>query len=790
MKQTSTNIQPDSSDLLPDEKSGKVRCWKLTSWKTRVFKDKLAQYSITLGGNSVIVAIVLIFFYLIYEALPLLNGAEIEKIAEYSIDSRLSIGKSYYTIEEQGEIAAKFDHSGQISFFDTPTGRIKKKFQISIPQGEQISSFYASDAEDRGIVYGLSNGSLVVARHEYLISFPGNKRLITPQITFPMGEKPLKIDPSGQALIKVAFEQNKDEATIIALTQDKRLLMSRFVKDSPLYDNEISSKRFDFEIPLNLHQPDKGIQQLLLSKDQRRLFVFYQDISGRSMVDFFLIERFLIEKLLNKKSLIDDSPAKLTQQVVLAEASNPVTYVSFLTGGISILVGQDSGRISQWFPVNLEDIGYQLKFVREFNNQQAAIIQIVPEMQRKGFIALDKQGVMGLYHSTAEKTLLIQQVSTTQGTQLALAPRANFLLTLDAQDKAMFWSVSNEYPEISWHSLWQKVWYESHPQAEYTWQSSSASSDFEPKFSLTPLAFGTFKAAFYAMLFAIPIAIMGAVYTAYFMTPAARGIVKPSIEIMEALPTVILGFLAGLWLAPLVEDNLPAVFSLVFVLPVSILLFALLWQLLPEKIRQAIPEGWEGFILIPFLVLMIWISFALSLPIEAAFFDGDMQSWLNNKLGLGFNQRNSIVIGIAMGFAVIPTIFSITEDAVFNVPKHLTLGSLALGATRWQTLIRVVILTASPAIFSAVMIGFGRAIGETMIVLMATGNTPIMDFSFLQGMRTLSANIAIEVPESEVGSSHYRILFLAALMLFVFTFLFNTVAELIRQNLRKKYSQL
>lgn len=167
-----------------------------------------------------------------------------------------------------------------------------------------------------------------------------------------------------------------------------------------------------------------------------------------------------------------------------------------------------------------------------------------------------------------------------------------------------------------------------------------------------------------------------------------------------------------------------------------------------------------------------------------------MQSWLSNEWGIGFNQRNSIIIGIAMGFAVIPTIFSITEDAIFSVPKHLTLGSLALGATRWQTLIRVVILTASPAIFSAVMIGFGRAIGETMIVLMATGNTPVMDFSIFQGMRTLSANIAVEIPESEVASSHYRILFLAALVLFVFTFMFNTIAELIRQNLRKKYSNL
>ncbi len=143
-----------------------------------------------------------------------------------------------------------------------------------------------------------------------------------------------------------------------------------------------------------------------------------------------------------------------------------------------------------------------------------------------------------------------------------------------------------------------------------------------------------------------------------------------------------------------------------------------------------------------------------------------------------------------MGLAVIPTIFSIAEDAIYGVPTHLINGSLALGATPWQTLIRVVLLTASPGIFSAVMIGLGRAVGETMIVLMATGNTPVMDMNIFEGMRTFAANIAVELPESEVDSTHYRILFLAALVLFLLTFVFNTVAELVRQRLRTRYGNL
>jgi len=221
-----------------------------------------------------------------------------------------------------------------------------------------------------------------------------------------------------------------------------------------------------------------------------------------------------------------------------------------------------------------------------------------------------------------------------------------------------------------------------------------------------------------------------------------------------------------------------------------VLIFGFVWRQLPGSIRHRIPEGWDAALLIPVVLLLGAASFGMSEPLEAMLFDGDMRSWMSNELGIGFDQRNALVVGLAMGFAVIPTIFSITEDAVFSVPKHLSFGSLALGATPWQTLVRVVILTASPGIFSAVMIGMGRAVGETMIVLMATGNTPVMDFSIFQGMRTLSANIAVEMPEAEVDSTHYRVLFLAALVLFSFTFVFNTLAEIVRQRLRTKYSSL
>jgi phosphate transport system permease protein len=460
-----------------------------------------------------------------------------------------------------------------------------------------------------------------------------------------------------------------------------------------------------------------------------------------------------------------------------------------LAGGISLLVGDTTGRLAQWFPVRDHRNNHQLTFVREFHAQQAPITAIAPEHGRKGFVAADESGRIGLYHATSQRTLLVEKLAAQPIAALAMAPRANALLTEGATGNMTFSRIHNEHPEASWSALWQKVWYENYAEPEYIWQSSSASNDFESKFSLAPLTFGTIKAAFYAMLFAVPLALCGAIYTAYFMAPRMRQYVKPTIEIMEALPTVILGFLAGLWLAPFIETHLAGFFLVLMVLPVGVLAFAFLWSRLPARFHGGIADGWQAAVLIPVLCLLAWLGFGAGPLVEQQWFAGDLHGWFNRN-GIDFDQRNSLVVGLAMGFAVIPMIFSIAEDAVFSVPGHLTRGSLALGATPWQTLVRVVLLTASPGIFSALMIGLGRAVGETMIVLMATGNTPVMDMSFFSGMRTLSANIAVEMPESEVDSTHYRILFLAALVLFLFTFCVNTVAEVVRQRLRRKYSNL
>jgi len=274
------------------------------------------------------------------------------------------------------------------------------------------------------------------------------------------------------------------------------------------------------------------------------------------------------------------------------------------------------------------------------------------------------------------------------------------------------------------------------------------------------------------------------------MHPTLKGIVKPTVEVMAALPSVVLGFLAGLWLAPLVEQVVPGLFLMPIVTTLLILIAVFCWRFVPVGVRRRVRAGTEVSLLIPIVILGGWISFQLGGVVEHLLLSGDYRGWLLNVLGLTYDQRNSLVVGFAMGFAVIPIIFTIAEDSLANVPPHLVAGSLALGATRWQTALRIVLPTASPGIFSAIMIGFGRAVGETMIVLMATGNTPVMDWSIFNGFRAMSANIAVELPEAPEGGTLFRVLFLAALLLFMMTFILNTVAEMVRLKLRRKYRYL
>jgi len=226
------------------------------------------------------------------------------------------------------------------------------------------------------------------------------------------------------------------------------------------------------------------------------------------------------------------------------------------------------------------------------------------------------------------------------------------------------------------------------------------------------------------------------------------------------------------------------------IVPVLIIASVILWRALPLKYRSRLKPGRELIALFPVIALGSWLSIKAGNVLNVTVMGGDYHLWLTQRLGLSYEQRNSLVVSLAMGFAVIPIIFTIAEDALSNVSCHLVLAARALGANKWETAVRIVLPTASPGIFSAIMIGLGRAVGETMIVLMATGNTPITSWNIFNGFRALSANVAVELPEAPAGGTLYRVLFLTALLLFCMTFIVNTAAEVVRLRLRKRYSLL
>jgi len=726
--------------------------------KKRWLKDRLVRFSVTCGGVSVLAALVLIFIYLAMVILPVFSDADIQVS-----DNRKSLTVNNavaLSVDEYGQHAFTIENSGKVQFWDLDTQNSDSYFSEQVIDAP--IAFARNTPAENWFAFATKSGDITFFSPEFSaplykpnsVAEPKVQRLKTIERFLPATES------NGSEIEHFAFSRYGSQLTITAQLTDQRLLVKWYQADLQgnyhLQASQWLSTKFS--------QQD----QILMTPDGKTLYL-------RS--DSELAVLTLNQHHFSVRELVDLS---------LSDEKHAVKKIDLLSGAYSLLVTHNDGQVSQWFDV-LKDKQRSLTHIRDF--QLAEEVQfILPDTYRKGFYSFYENGTLQSHYTTSEKLSLFERAFDKSPELAAMSANELHLVAL-IDDEIRVAAVDNEYPQISLSSLWQKVWYESYPEPAYVWQSTSANDDFEEKFSLIPITFGTIKAALFAMLFATPIAVLGAIYTAYFMSPRMRRVVKPSIELMEALPTVIIGFLAGLWFAPIVETHLTAVFSLMVALPLSALLAGLVWYVLPKGFTRRFSNGWHALILIPVLIVTIVGVFVLGNQIEALLFGGDIRTFLAGY-GIGFDQRNALVVGFAMGFAVIPTIFTIAEDAIFSVPKHLSDGSLALGATAWQTLIYVVLLTASPGIFSAIMMGLGRAVGETMIVLMATGNTPILDWNILEGMRTLSATIAVELPESEVGGSHFRLLFLAALLLFVFTFAVNFLAEWVRQRLRDKYRAL
>ncbi|MCE1224865.1 MAG: ABC transporter permease subunit [Geobacteraceae bacterium] len=488
--------------------------------------------------------------------------------------------------------------------------------------------------------------------------------------------------------------------------------------------------------------------------------------------------------------LSDEGQGRLVETVEAFKDHRKITALTTLLGDTSLAVGDAKGQITTWMPVSKPGSGEdkQLTLIHHLPGFMQPVQRLVASPRDKSLAAFDASGTIKLLHMTSER-LLLELKAGSGVAAAAFADNGRKLVVAGSDGKAAAWKLSIPHPEVSFSTLFGKVWYEGYDKPEYVWQSSAATDDFEAKISLMPLIFGTFKATLFAMLFAVPLALLGALYTSQFMSSTLKGRIKPAVEIMAAVPSVVIGFLAGLWLAPMMDKNLLMLFLAVVIVPAMLLIAVFSWKAVADTAVGRRLKGYEFVCMLPVVLLGIWLSGLIAVPLEATAFGADLKQWLYSSLGVRYDQRNSIIIAIALGFAVIPIIFTIAEDALSNVPRNLAAASLALGASRWQTAWRVILPSALPGVFSAIMIGFGRAVGETMIVLMATGNTPIMSWSLFNGLRSLSANIAVEIPEAPLFGTLYRTLFLSAVLLFVLTFVINTAAELLRQRFRKKYGR-
>lgn len=732
-----------------------------------MFKDSFSRYGIGAAGIGVVIALGMIFVYLFSEVFPLFASAKVETQQTYQAPG-IEEGETleHLVIDRYDQLGASFSNTGRITFFELEDGDVRTSFDMAQPEDAEQTTFAKGFATSRSFAYGYDNGQITLGVVDYNISYPDNQRHIEPFIDFPLGEDPITIDEEGRSIRVLGLQMSGRGIYAAAALEDGTLQVTSFDVRENVMTGAVTVEQTTTELP--------GIEgearQILIDNRYRHLYV--SDNSG-------YIHHYDIGNLNNPEY----------RGSVQVTDNGYVSEMAYLNGTVSIIAGTSDGQVRQYFPVRDSQNQHDLKHVRDLARYDAPITHIEAEYTRRGFLVGDEAGNLGIHHSTASADVYDSKKMDGPLTRIAISPVNTTALFVDENNLIEMASVSNSHPGISFSSLWRKVWYEGSSEPRYVWQSTAGGAEYEPKMSLMPLTVGTLKAAFYAMLFATPLALMGAIYTAYFMSPKLRGKVKPTIEVMEALPTVILGFLAGLWLAPFIENTLPSIFGILILMPIAMLAFAFAWSRLPSKFRNRVPDGWEALLLVPVIILVGWVCVSASPYVEIYFFNGSLRQWMTDH-GFSYDQRNALVVGIAMGFAVIPTIFSIAEDAVFNVPKHLTQGSLALGSTRWQTVVGVVLPTASIGMFSAVMMGFGRAVGETMIVLMATGNSPVMNFNIFEGMRTLSANIAVELTEAAVGSSHFRVLFLAALTLLAMTFIVNTLAELVRQRLRKRYGNL
>ena len=761
-------MSSDKTDELGIEESSKQK-----QIRRRKLYDRLARRVVFVGGAGIIFCIIAILFFIGIETVPLWKspGKELESVSE--MGDRLASGALSgqvrvfdIGVDEYREQFFTVDSLGSVRFFTLEEEpKLLKTHTISHKTAGYVSSYNAR-----------SNASYAIADREgrvipFDVSFrvefrKGTERTLVSRVTegeaLRVAEEPIEM---------FAYQTSPETGApmVAAYTASGRLLTYAEVEEEGFL-GESETEVFTTDLTAEVEgavvtgvQVDSETENLYVSTANGKLYHW---------------------------SLSDPSSPELKSTLAAtADSGVAVTEIGFLLGHRSLIVGDAAGNVSVWFETADGGGESRLAKVHILPPLPAAVDRFSASQRGRGFLASDVSGNISLYQATSATKQLDFPGGGIPYAGLSFSPKADGIVAVDSDMVLSSYYLDNPHPETNFRTLFGKIWYEGYDRPRYVWQSTGGTDEFEPKFSLTPLAYGTLKGAIYTMLLSIPLAVLAAICVSQFLHPSIRNVVKPVIEVMAALPSVVLGFLAGLWLAPLLEKIFVATLVMPFMVIGLTLLALFLWNRLPFSLSGRFRVGAELFTLVGVIGIAAALSLWLNGPLESLIFAGDFRDWFFRMFDLRYDQRNMLVVGFAMGFTVIPIIFTISEDALSSVPRTLSSGSLALGANRWQTAMRIVVPAASAGIFSAVMIGFGRAVGETMIVLMATGNTPVMDWSFFNGFRALSANIAVELPEAPHGGTLYRVLFLTAILLFVVTFLLNTLAEVLSQRLRRKYAQ-
>lgn len=805
--------------------------------------DKLSSAIIKSGGILVIIAVLGILVFLVAVVVPLFRGARISGPRHVQLFTPEQAAKMLFVeLNEYKDAGVAVDRNGHLTIFAPDTGAIKDQRDL-LPAGLQITAF-ARPLRGGQVAFGFSDGSVRLGSVQFLAGEVDAKI-----------EDPVRVGETKAAVTLLDYKVTGDTRVFTALKADGDLSWNEVTRKENAVTGQVTQELNNHKLPFT---PDSQSPSFLIQNGQGdQVYIAWS--SGA-------VRRFDLRNM---------AAPKVAETRNLLAPGATLTDLRFMFGDQSIVASDSKGRITVWFRVEQPDSGtadgYQLVAAHQLQPHDSGVVRTAMSSRDKSFASAANSGELWLRHMTSEQVLgRIHLPANLSVVALQITPKADGIFALDTQGGSWLWNVSNPHPETTLGTIFGKVWYEGYKEPGYTWQSSSGSDDFEPKFSLVPLIFGTLKATFYSMLFAVPIALLAAIYTSQFLDKKLRMPIKSAIETMASLPSVVLGFIAALVLAPVIENLVVAVLAAFAVVPLVVLLFGYLFELLPHHVRLRF-QGWPQFVCLIALVGLAVLSVRrLAGPIEKMMFQGDFKGWLAGQVGtatpgntvllwpfvlvivwfayrmvlagwltmrfrrmtriqaalmdfgkllaflalttliawlagailarigidprhelLGtYVQRNTLIVGFIMGFAVIPIIYTISEDALSSVPEHLRSASLGCGATPWQTAVRVILPVALSGISSAIMVGLGRAVGETMIVVMAAGNTPVMDFNIFNGLRALSANIVVELPEAVKDGTLYRMLFLAALALFVVTFVLNTLAEIIRMRFRKRAFQL